>query len=274
MAQPPPSTQMYLPIIQHIFQSHFMPGATSFNFKRAEIGQAAQALGIPLAPKNFGDLVYTFRYRADLPPQITTTAPPGEVWVILPAGKSVYSFTLLIAPSAYVTPNPMLSIVKVPDSTPGLVTTYRQSDEQALLAKIRYNRLLDIFTGVTCYSLQNHLRTTIPAMGQIETDEIYVGIDQRGAHHFFPVQAKGDADRIGLVQIYQDFALCEEKYPALNGHPIAAQFMEQDLIVLFTFERQGRQFSIAREKHYRLVPPDQISAEDLALYRQGIFEAI
>jgi len=41
---------------------------------------------------------------------------------------------------------------------------YALGDEQALLAKLRYNRLLDIFTGVVCYSLQNHLRTNVPGM--------------------------------------------------------------------------------------------------------------
>ena len=46
--------------------------------------------------------------------------------------------------------------IKIPDATPGIVQKYALADEQALLAKLRYNRLLDIFTGVTCYSLQNH----------------------------------------------------------------------------------------------------------------------
>jgi hypothetical protein len=30
------------------------------------------------------------------------------------------------------------------------------------------NRIIDIFTGVTCYSLQNHLRTTLTDIGQVE----------------------------------------------------------------------------------------------------------
>lgn len=33
-------------------------------------------------------------------------------------------------------------LVKVPDSTPGLIVKYALSDEQALLAKARYNRRL------------------------------------------------------------------------------------------------------------------------------------
>ena len=45
-------------------------------------------------------------------------------------------------------------------------------DGPALLAKVRYNRLVDIFIGITCYSLQNHLRTTVRSIGQVEIDEI------------------------------------------------------------------------------------------------------
>ena len=69
--------------------------------------------------------------------------------------------------------------IKIPDSTPGVIAKYVLSDEQALLARVRYNRLVDIFTGITCYSLQNHLRTTVRSIGQVEIDEIYVGIDKR-----------------------------------------------------------------------------------------------
>jgi hypothetical protein len=109
----------------------------------------------------------------------------------------------------------MLTQTKVPDATPGIVVRYSLNDEQALLAKVRYNRLIDIFTGVTCYSLQNHLRTTVADMGQVETDEIYVGVDRRGAQYVFPVQAKGGTDKLNIVQIEQDFALCRRSSPTL-----------------------------------------------------------
>ncbi len=169
---------------------------------------------------------------------------------------------------------PSMSLVetKVPDATPGLVSMYAQDDEQGLLAKLRYNRLIDIFTGVTCYSLQNHLRTTVPNIGQIETDELYIGVDKRGAHHVFPVQAKGGMDRLGIVQIEQDFALCEDRFPGLICRPVAAQFMDKDLIALFAFEKQDDVVKIITEKHYRLVPPEQLSPAELNTYRQRLLE--
>lgn len=82
-----------------------------------------------------------------------------------------------------------------------MIVKYALSDEQALLARRRYNRLVDIFTGVTCYSLQSHLRTSIPSLGQVETDEVYVGVDRQGAHYVVPVQAKSGKDRMSVVQI-------------------------------------------------------------------------
>ena len=70
---------------------------------------------------------------------------------------------------------------------------YAFNDEQALLARVRYNRLIDVFLGIACYSLQNHFRTTVSGIGQVETDEVYVGVDKSGAHYVVPVQAKGAA---------------------------------------------------------------------------------
>lgn len=114
---------------------------------------------------------------------------------------------------AQIEPSKLLAETKILDATPGIIARYAISDEQGLLARLRYNRLIDIFTGVTCYSLQNHLRTSVNGIGQVETDELYIGVDRRGAHYVFPVQAKGGSDKLGIVQIEQDFAMCAQKFP-------------------------------------------------------------
>ena len=72
-----------------------------------------------------------------------------------------------------IVPREELLTIKVPDATPQIIGAYALGDEQVLLAKVRYNRLVDVFLGITAYSLQNHLRTTVKDMGQIEIDEIY-----------------------------------------------------------------------------------------------------
>ncbi len=148
------------------------------------------------------------------------------------------------------------------------MTKYALSDEQALLTKLRYNRLIDIFTGATCYSLQNHLRTIVPTFGQVETDELYVGVDRKGENYVFPVQAKGGNDELGVVQIEQDMALCAHKFPDLTCRAVAAQFMADEVIALFEFELAEGEVRKVSERHYKLVAPDELTREDLALYRQ------
>jgi len=61
--------------------------------------------------------------------------------------------------------------------------------------------------------------------------------------------------------------MCAEKFPALTCQPIGAQFMADDLIALFSFEQGTDSMAISAEKHYRLVPPDSLSEDDLKTYR-------
>ena len=255
----------YTKIIEAVFAKRYRPGATDVEFERSDIAQAARDLGIEL-PKNLGDVVYSYRYRTDLPDSVTEKAAPGRKWIIRPAGQARYRFVLTAVAS--LEPSPMLAETKVPDSTPGVISMYSMSDEQALLARIRYNRLVDVLTGLTCYSLQNHLRTTAPGIGQVETDELYIGLDRRGVHYVLPVQAKGGRDKMGVVQIEQDLAVCAAKFPALPCRPVAAQFIEDDLIAMFELEHGKDGIRVSAEKHYRLVRPEDLSTEELDCYQR------
>ena len=254
----------YTRLIEAIFLKHYQLGATAIAFERNEINQTAEELGMVL-PKNLGDVLYSFRYRTQLPSSIIEKAPEGYEWIIRPAGRSRYSFVLVR--QSIITPSQVLVETKIPDSTPGVIAKYVLSDEQALLARVRYNRLVDIFTGITCYSLQNHLRTTVRSIGQVEIDEIYVGIDKRGAQYVLPVQAKGHSDKIGIVQIEQDIADCAAKFPKLICRPIAAQFMDGGVIAMFEFEETESGIRISAEKHYKLVRPEEVTAEELDVYQ-------
>ena len=257
----------YAQIIERIFFNHYTEGAPEVCFERKEIERVAQELHINL-PKNLGDIIYSFRYRVALPESIRAKESEGRQWIIRPAGRSRYCFVLVNEQN--ITPTAMKAETKVPDATPGLVAMYSLDDEQALLAKLRYNRLIDIFTGVTCYSLQNHLRTFLAGIGQVETDEIYVGVDRKGRHYVFPVQAKGHSDKLNIVQIEQDFALCASKFPNLICRPIGAQFMGKNLIALFEFESTPGGVKWTEEEHYRLVSPDEVTPDLLRSYQERL----
>lgn len=263
-----PSNNRYNAIIEQIFFDNYIEGADEVSFTREEITSAAGKLNIKL-PKNLGDVIYSFRYRTTLPDPVRAKAPVDHDWIIRPAGQARYKFVAVPAGSTRILPDTLLEKIKVPDATPGLITKYALNDEQALLAKVRYNRLIDIFTGVTCYSLQNHLRTNVPSLGQVETDEIYIGVDKRGAQYIFPVQAKGGNDQISVVQLEQDVAMCADKFPMLICHPIAAQFINTNTIALFRFNMGETGLAKISERHYQLSLPSELTPEDLRRYNEG-----
>jgi hypothetical protein len=253
----------YVRIIERIFLDRYQDGSEKVPFEREDIERAAGQLGIRL-PKNIGDLIYSFRFRTQFPESITSKAPRGKSWIIRLVGRSRYAF--VACRLTVIAPRPDMAVTKVPDATPGIIDKYALGDEQALLAKLRYNRLVDVFTGVTCYSLQSHLRTSVPQIGQVETDEVYIGLDRRGVHYVFPVQAKGGKDKQNVVQVEQDIGVCAAKFPLLICRPLAAQFMSDGTIAMFELECQGDDVAILSEKHYRLVPQESLTPADLKAY--------
>jgi len=268
MAKRADAPNRYEAIIDKIFFDHYKKRSDDFEFDRDELIQAADTLGFE-AIKNVGDIIYTFRYRKRLPDRILQTQPSGKHWLILGAGDARYRFRL--SNLAHIHPTQGLLVRKVPDATPEIIVRYAFTDEQALLAKIRYNRLIDIFLGITAYSLQSHLRTNITNYGQIEIDELYVGLDARGAQYVIPVQAKGGKDVIGVIQTIQDTVFCQAdaRYKNSIPRPVSAQFMENDVIALFELHFDGDDVSIVEERHYKLVESKEISEKDLKSYKKS-----
>jgi hypothetical protein len=259
----------YHALIENIFFSpgKYTEGATQFPFDRHEIEAAAATLGIAL-PKNLGDVIYNLRFRKAMPESVVATQPPGREWIIQLAGRAKYRFRL--AKANRIVPNPNLATTKIPDNTPEIISSYALDDEQALLAKVRYNRLIDIFLGLTTYSLQNHLRTTVNDLGQIEIDELYIGIDKYGCHYVIPVQAKGGTDQISIVQTEQDTKWCEQEFPALRCRAISAQFVSKDQIALFELKIEDAELlelKIVEERHYKLVPASELDPKEISDYR-------
>ena len=255
----------YANLVAYIFALGYKDGLTEFSFSRDDIVSAASKIGITL-PKNLGDVIYSFRYRNDLPPSITDTQPKDFEWIILGSGKGEYTFKLTRLNR--IVPRENLITIKIPDATPEIIGAYAQGDEQALLAKVRYNRLIDIFLGVAAFSLQNHLRTTVSGIGQIEVDEIYVALDKSGCQYVIPVQAKGGHDKHGVVQTSQDIACCKEKFPDLICRPVSVQFMDNAEIAMFELLEDNGEIKVVDEKHYQLVPSNEITTKDLMHYRR------
>lgn len=264
---PKPTENRYKQLIAHIFFDskfgNYQPSDTVVRFKRGDLSKAAEELDIEL-PKNLGDVLYSFRHRVELPDSILETQEDGKVWIIETSARAAYEFRLV--KENRIVPNQNLATTRIPDATPQVIRQYAQGDEQALLAILRYNRLVDIFLGITTYSLQNHLRSTTKNGAQLEIDELYVGIDKRGGHYVIPVQAKGGSDQISVVQSNQDLKWCYERFPELRARLICAQFMSDDRIAMFELVIEGEDLKVADERHYQLTPRNRLSVQDRTNY--------
>jgi len=239
----------YDKVIVRLFMSKFKDNMAEIEFTKDELVEAAQELGIPI--RNVPDIVYTYRSRRNLPDMILEKGN----WVIMPKGKGKFSF-FKSARKPFVEVQEGLQKIEVLNAVPEIVEKYAQDDEQAVLTEIRYNRLTDILTKVTCFHLQSHARTTVEGEGQIEIDDIYVGVDREGVRYILPLEAKSsdERDKLGWVQVANMIKFAHQKYPDLKCKPIAAKPVQKHLIYLIEFNDNpdAEQVAIVQTKLYEL----------------------
>jgi hypothetical protein len=69
------------------------------------------------------------------------------------------------------------------------------------------------------------------------------------------------------VQAKQDYLYCQAQYPELICRLLSAQFMDDRRIAMFELAQSEQRVTIKEEKHYLLVPAEEISAADLRNYK-------
>ena len=210
---------------------------------------------------NTYDLRYQYTSgRRALPDTIDQLGP----WWIIGRGKGKYAFGKL-AESATVKIQADLYTILLPDATPEIVLGYAGGDEQGILAKLRYNRMLDIFLGITCYHLQGHLKTSIRGKGQVEIDELYVGLSSGGKQFVVPIEGKSAKGRVSKVQILQAIQFSQARYPKLILRPVGIQEMQDGSIVLIEFTPGSHpdEIKILEMRRYGLVPMSDVPLDEL-----------
>ncbi len=236
-------------IITKLFNSKFKEGITEIDFTKDELVAIARKLKIAL--RNPPDVVYTYRSRANLPESIIKTGN----WVIKPKGKGRFSFQKSKR-KPFVDIQEGLYAIEIPNALPEIVEKHGSKDEQALLSAIRYNRLVDIFTEITCFHLQSHIRTTIESEGQIEIDDLYVGVDTDGIEYILPLEAKSsdDRDKLGWIQISNMVKFARQNFPKLKCRPIAAKPAGHNKVYLLEFDNNpnSEEIGIVQIKLYKL----------------------
>src|SRR5574341_358818 len=241
-------------VIIHVFEKLYNTQLDSerLPFSKEDVVQAIDELGLVI--NNVPDIPYTYRTgRSPLPDSILAH---GQ-WAIDGAGKGRYFFVRLER-SPYIDIPQDIEATLILDSTPQIILKYQSTDEQALLARLRYNRLVDIFTGLTAYHLQGHFRTTVEELGQVEIDDLYIGVDTDSNGYGLPVEAKSESpkDRLGVIQITQMVKFARQNFEGLPIRPIGIKAMPADgslMFFEFTVEEDPDQVETRRIKRYRLV---------------------
>jgi hypothetical protein len=245
------TTGAYEQIIRDAFFRNWQEGCREFVFSRDEIA----GLSLGLSPKNIGDIIYTYRYRRPLPDDILAAAPKGRTWIIEGAGDGLYRFRAVAASSFE--PSVDAPIIILPDHTPEEVLEHGSTrDEQAVLATLHYNRILDLFMWCRLERKQSHWRTKVTGLGQIEIDDVYIGVDGKtGDEVVVTVQAKRDRDRVNAVQIMQDIRACRERDDGRVCRPVAVHYdsLSRRLALMeFGETACGTSVNIVAERHYLL----------------------
>lgn len=245
MSQPRDYDQIILHLFRKLYQQN--PNADRLEFTKDDIVRVINELGLII--NNVPDVAYTYRTgRSSLPAEILALGN----WAIDGTGKGRYVFTRLTR-SPYIDIPTDLETTSILDSTPQIVLKYQNSlDEQEMLARVRYNRIVDIFTSLTTYHLQGHFRTTVSDVGQVEIDDLYIGIDTDGIAFLLPVEAKAASpkDQLGVVQITQMVKFGRQHFPELVVRPIGIKLLT-DGSLIFIEMTDAINLNDVRSKRYK-----------------------
>lgn len=172
-------------------------------------------------------------------------------WMIMRNGVDQYAFA--ISQQFYIFPDSELTALPVPNNTPEIIECYQVSEKQNLLNKVHYNHLIDVFLGMVAYSLESNIKLQLQTMGQVEIDELYLGVNCNGEKFIIPVVARGIADTISVAQVIQNIYFCQLKYPTLTCIPVAVQIMSDAKIAMMRLTCKSFDVQTIEEKHYKLV---------------------
>ena len=166
-----------------------------------------------------------------------------------------------------ITPCAWLTQTTIYDYEPRHLKDCHALDEYNLLKKLRTCRLLDTFVGYSCHSTRSKVRTTIDSLGYFSADDIYFGIHRNFGKVVIPVMAVGWQIPLKMASIAQQLQAYSAEFLPLPIIPAVAQFIEDNLIALFSFEYNEDQLTVSAERHYRIVHTDELAIENLGAYR-------
>lgn len=141
--------------------------------------------------------------------------------------------------------------VRLRDQTPPLVLAVVGSDEQATLARIRYNDVAGHVAGLAAHHAQSHERTTVSG-GQIEVDDVYVGEDTKERRFVIPNSAKGGDDCLSYTQALNLYGAEKDRFSGMQRIPlgIVKAADQSTYVIQFSTDLDIRKIRIVKAVRY------------------------
>jgi hypothetical protein len=247
------NSKVYGPILLRIFNARWRQGTPTVIFTLDDIRTAAEALALEI--RNPADLIYRMRSRTVLPKEILDKG----FYVLRPIGRGQYQFekaTSTIFETAETNPTEALDLTPLPVRRL-LPERMADMDEQAILTVVNYCKILDHFTGLTIYRLRNHVRKSVPGIGQAELDAIDVGVALRDDEMpvVFPIEAKAAADALNRVQVSNMVQFTHHYFAGMTVRPLAIKVDHDSVLHIMEFNvtTKAADLKIVKGASYALV---------------------
>jgi len=137
---------------------------------------------------------------------------------------------------------------------------------------VRYNSLIDIFLGLTAFSLHSKVVASIQSE-LIEIEELYIGLDQRDCRYAIPVQTAGQDERISGSRAAEHIEFVEKKFRGMRTIAVGAKLIDERTVALFELRLEDDKIKVVKEKHYALMPPNPLRREKISDHHQESIDA-
>ena len=99
------------------------------------------------------------------------------------------------------------------------------------------------------------MRTQIKGHGQVEIDDLYVGVDKDGTGYVLPVEGKEEGESLGKDKAVALTKFARAKFPKLKCRPIAIIRQAGDVFACIDFEptESVTKVEVLEMRRYRLV---------------------
>ncbi|MBL9104047.1 MAG: hypothetical protein JNL82_24090 [Myxococcales bacterium] len=222
-----------MPILLAIYRLKYQEGASTIDFSLDDVRMVAADLGI--VTRNPGDVIYRMRSRTLLPAPIRDNG----FNILRQIGRGHYRFERAVSTLMEIADETIIDTI---DTTPLpvrrlLPELLAEIDEQGLLSVVDYCKLLSHFTGLQVFRLRSHVRKSVAGVGQVEVDEVDVGVALRDddAPIIFPIEAKAALDPVNRVQIANQVIFALQHFPGHEVRPIVVKVDHASLLHMAEF---------------------------------------